>query len=248
MSVQLQSGCKGSLPVNCRQWHLNLLVTSHRWWRRSIIPQWLITHLKTQTLPNSRKLSARHGRVNAIKIRLGCFLKSPSFCFCPQTAAFKGEHLRGQTAAVQHRRRCGRRRKSLPAVTKITVFIRSFLMWSSEVALRPDMFSGPTPTVTFPTRSEGHSSPGVKIYIDPFTYEDPNEAVREFAKEIDPSCVKIEEVIGSGKRSNNFFISRGPWVQGYSFFILNKSCRRSKPWFPLMRAAAIWNCKCSKAN
>ncbi|MEQ2271492.1 hypothetical protein XENORESO_005026, partial [Xenotaenia resolanae] len=67
-----------------------------------------------------------------------------------------------------------------------------------EVTLRPDMFSGPTPTVTFPTLSEGRSSPGVKIYIDPFTYEDPNEAVREFAKEIDPSCVKIEEVIGSG--------------------------------------------------
>uniref|UniRef100_A0A3B4UP83 receptor protein-tyrosine kinase n=1 Tax=Seriola dumerili TaxID=41447 RepID=A0A3B4UP83_SERDU len=70
---------------------------------------------------------------------------------------------------------------------------------SLVVTLRPDMFSGPTPTVTFPTLSEGHSSPGVKIYIDPFTYEDPNEAVREFAKEIDPSCVKIEEVIGSGE-------------------------------------------------
>uniref|UniRef100_A0A3Q2XUB9 receptor protein-tyrosine kinase n=1 Tax=Hippocampus comes TaxID=109280 RepID=A0A3Q2XUB9_HIPCM len=53
--------------------------------------------------------------------------------------------------------------------------------------------------LTFPTLSDGHSSPGVKIYIDPFTYEDPNEAVREFAKEIDPSCVKIEEVIGSGE-------------------------------------------------
>lgn len=75
----------------------------------------------------------------------------------------------------------------------------SFLPFSSEVTLRPDMFSGPTPTVTFPSLSEGHSSPGVKIYIDPFTYEDPNEAVREFAKEIDPSCVKIEEVIGSGR-------------------------------------------------
>uniref|UniRef100_A0A8C6Q6D9 receptor protein-tyrosine kinase n=1 Tax=Nothobranchius furzeri TaxID=105023 RepID=A0A8C6Q6D9_NOTFU len=70
---------------------------------------------------------------------------------------------------------------------------------TGEVTLRPDMFSGPTPTVTFPTLSEGRSSPGVKIYIDPFTYEDPNEAVREFAKEIDPSCVKIEEVIGSGE-------------------------------------------------
>ncbi len=32
-----------------------------------------------------------------------------------------------------------------------------------------------------------------------FTYEDPNEAVHEFAREIDISCVKIEEVIGAGK-------------------------------------------------
>lgn len=38
----------------------------------------------------------------------------------------------------------------------------------------------------------------MKIYIDPFTYEDPNEAVREFAKEIDISCMKIEQVIGAG--------------------------------------------------
>ncbi|XP_058256964.1 ephrin type-B receptor 3-like isoform X3 [Hemibagrus wyckioides] len=42
-------------------------------------------------------------------------------------------------------------------------------------------------------------SSGAKVYIDPFTYEDPNEAVREFAKEIDVSCVKIEEVIGAGE-------------------------------------------------
>lgn len=47
-----------------------------------------------------------------------------------------------------------------------------------------------------PTHFSG--SPGMKIYIDPFTYEDPNEAVREFAKEIDVSTVKIEEVIGAG--------------------------------------------------
>lgn len=40
----------------------------------------------------------------------------------------------------------------------------------------------------------------MKIYIDPFTYEDPNEAVREFAKEIDISFVKIEQVIGAGER------------------------------------------------
>ncbi|KAL7978615.1 hypothetical protein Chor_005597 [Crotalus horridus] len=45
--------------------------------------------------------------------------------------------------------------------------------------------------------TSGHITPGMKIYIDPFTYEDPNEAVREFAKEIDISCVKIEQVIGA---------------------------------------------------
>uniref|UniRef100_A0AAY4CX30 Ephrin type-B receptor 3 n=1 Tax=Denticeps clupeoides TaxID=299321 RepID=A0AAY4CX30_9TELE len=44
-----------------------------------------------------------------------------------------------------------------------------------------------------------YMTPGMKVYIDPFTYEDPNEAVREFAKEIDISCVKIEEVIGAGE-------------------------------------------------
>ncbi|KAJ6669273.1 hypothetical protein lerEdw1_008082 [Lerista edwardsae] len=49
----------------------------------------------------------------------------------------------------------------------------------------------------YSTGREG--SPGMKIYIDPFTYEDPNEAVREFAKEIDVSFVKIEEVIGAGE-------------------------------------------------
>ncbi|MEQ2173724.1 Ephrin type-A receptor 4 [Goodea atripinnis] len=39
----------------------------------------------------------------------------------------------------------------------------------------------------------------VRIYVDPFTYEDPNQAVREFAKEIDASCIKIEKVIGIGE-------------------------------------------------
>lgn len=46
-------------------------------------------------------------------------------------------------------------------------------------------------------------SSGVRIYVDPFTYEDPNQAVREFAKEIDASCIKIEKVIGIGKGSGN---------------------------------------------
>ncbi|XP_044196956.1 ephrin type-B receptor 4b isoform X1 [Thunnus albacares] len=51
------------------------------------------------------------------------------------------------------------------------------------------------------TDKSGHYQMGqtIKVYIDPFTYEDPNEAVREFAKEIDASFVKIEEVIGAGE-------------------------------------------------
>lgn len=44
-----------------------------------------------------------------------------------------------------------------------------------------------------------HNGQGVKTYVDPFTYEDPNQAVREFAKEIDASCIKIERVIGVGE-------------------------------------------------
>uniref|UniRef100_A0A672KNC7 receptor protein-tyrosine kinase n=1 Tax=Sinocyclocheilus grahami TaxID=75366 RepID=A0A672KNC7_SINGR len=38
-----------------------------------------------------------------------------------------------------------------------------------------------------------------QIYVDPFTYEDPNQAIREFAKEINTSCIKIEKVIGIGE-------------------------------------------------
>uniref|UniRef100_A0A4W5QN33 receptor protein-tyrosine kinase n=1 Tax=Hucho hucho TaxID=62062 RepID=A0A4W5QN33_9TELE len=65
-----------------------------------------------------------------------------------------------------------------------------------KLSLRADM-SNCTSPLGCPTHFSG--SPGMKIYIDPFTYEDPNEAVREFAKEIDVSTVKIEEVIGAGE-------------------------------------------------
>ncbi|XP_013391436.1 ephrin type-B receptor 1-B isoform X2 [Lingula anatina] len=41
--------------------------------------------------------------------------------------------------------------------------------------------------------------PGVRTYVDPHTYEDPQQAVREFTKEIDASFITIESVIGGGE-------------------------------------------------
>ncbi|XP_046673447.1 ephrin type-B receptor 1-B isoform X1 [Homalodisca vitripennis] len=38
-----------------------------------------------------------------------------------------------------------------------------------------------------------------RTYIDPHTYEDPNQAVREFAREIDASYITIEAIIGGGE-------------------------------------------------
>ncbi|XP_041419444.1 ephrin type-A receptor 3 isoform X2 [Xenopus laevis] len=41
--------------------------------------------------------------------------------------------------------------------------------------------------------------PGSRTYIHPHTYEDPNQAIRDFAKEIDASAIRIERVIGAGE-------------------------------------------------
>ncbi|XP_041957711.1 ephrin type-B receptor 1 isoform X1 [Alosa sapidissima] len=89
---------------------------------------------------------------------------------------------------------CSRKR----AYTKDPVYSDKLQHYSTgrELSLRPDLTNCHSP-IGCPTHFSG--SPGMKIYIDPFTYEDPNEAVREFAKEIDVSTVKIEEVIGAGE-------------------------------------------------
>lgn len=50
---------------------------------------------------------------------------------------------------------------------------------------------------TFPTLEV--KLPGSRTYIHPHTYEDPNQAVRDFAKEIDASNIRIERVIGAGE-------------------------------------------------
>lgn len=42
------------------------------------------------------------------------------------------------------------------------------------------------------------SFPEARFYIDPHTYEDPCQAVHEFAREIEASRIKIEKIIGSG--------------------------------------------------
>lgn len=61
---------------------------------------------------------------------------------------------------------------------------------------------------------------GVKYYVDPSTYEDPSEAVKEFAREIDPSHLKIEEVIGAGRGPGLIHVYRDSSVK-------KKKCFRS---------------------
>uniref|UniRef100_A0AAR2JKS1 receptor protein-tyrosine kinase n=1 Tax=Pygocentrus nattereri TaxID=42514 RepID=A0AAR2JKS1_PYGNA len=86
-------------------------------------------------------------------------------------------------------------------VILLLIFIGVFMLCILHVSclpLSPLLLSSPRLSHIHPPPS--HSLPtGVRIYVDPFTYEDPNQAVREFAKEIDASCIKIEKVIGIGE-------------------------------------------------
>ncbi|XP_046825932.1 ephrin type-B receptor 1-B isoform X13 [Vespa crabro] len=45
----------------------------------------------------------------------------------------------------------------------------------------------------------GTGGTGARSYVDPHTYEDPNQAVREFAREIDAGYITIEAIIGGGE-------------------------------------------------
>lgn len=40
--------------------------------------------------------------------------------------------------------------------------------------------------------------PGLRTYVDPHTYEDPTQAVHEFAKELDATNISIDKVVGAG--------------------------------------------------
>lgn len=63
------------------------------------------------------------------------------------------------------------------------------------------LFAVTTPLVTqFNTNS--------RTYIDPHTYEDPNQAVREFAREIDAGYITIEAIIGRFKASGGFTVAQ----------------------------------------
>lgn len=61
----------------------------------------------------------------------------------------------------------------------------------SGIHIRHFLFAVTTPLFT----QVGHH----RTYIDPHTYEDPTQAIREFAREIDASYITIEAIIGGGE-------------------------------------------------
>ncbi len=61
-----------------------------------------------------------------------------------------------------------------------------------------------------------------RSYVDPHTYEDPNQAVREFTKEIDASHITIEAIIGGGIESILLFfcIEYLPHIMNIILFLM----------------------------
>uniref|UniRef100_A0A3Q3WA84 receptor protein-tyrosine kinase n=1 Tax=Mola mola TaxID=94237 RepID=A0A3Q3WA84_MOLML len=67
--------------------------------------------------------------------------------------------------------------------------------------------------------------PGSRTYIHPHTYEDPNQAVRDFAKEIDASNIRIERVIGAGEFGNETAVDHNNNTKRRSIYVAIKSLK-----------------------
>lgn len=63
--------------------------------------------------------------------------------------------------------------------------------------------------------------PGIRTYVDPHTYEDPSQAVHEFAKELDASCIAIDKVVGAGENRQ----TRLMYLLKKSYLTACKKCR-----------------------
>lgn len=50
----------------------------------------------------------------------------------------------------------------------------------------------------------------LKTYVDPHTYEDPNQAMLKFTTEIPPSSITRQKVIGAGRSSGGFITPKTP--------------------------------------
>ncbi|KAK8755034.1 hypothetical protein V5799_002264, partial [Amblyomma americanum] len=73
---------------------------------------------------------------------------------------------------------------------------RGFGEYSDTVFLTTGQYTHSPVTTPLFTHCPGATS---RAYIDPHTYEDPNQAVREFTKEIDALHITIEAIIGGGE-------------------------------------------------
>lgn len=96
------------------------------------------------------------------------------------------------------------------------------------------------------TPAVGGSTPGVnqggsssRSYVDPHTYEDPNQAVREFAREIDAGYITIEAIIGGC----NIFLMLDFYIFNELFLKCNPKNRKIHFFDNIIfRGWRIWRC------